>query len=73
MVFEPVMVESEGFEPSSKHGTNYAFYMLSKLLVCREGEGQLLACTVFLRCFISPGNRTAYQASSVGPPETRKV
>ena len=31
------------------------------LFNCREGEGQLLAYTVFLRYFVSPRHRTARQ------------
>ncbi len=33
-----VCVESEGFEPSSKHGTNYAFYMLSNYSIVGKGK-----------------------------------
>jgi hypothetical protein len=29
MFFKTYLVEPEGFEPSSKHGIRYAFYMLS--------------------------------------------
>ena len=32
------MVEPEGFEPSSKHGTCYAFYMLSCCLIVGKGK-----------------------------------
>jgi len=31
-----ILVESEGFEPSSKHSMIYAFYMLSFSLVVRR-------------------------------------
>ena len=32
-----MVVEPEGFEPSSKHGTVYAFYMLSLRLIVGKG------------------------------------
>ena len=35
---EQFVVESEGFEPSSKHGTRYAFYMLSNYWVFGKGK-----------------------------------
>ncbi len=35
------------------------------LFNCREGEGQPLTCTVFLRCFVSSGCRTSNQTSFV--------
>ena len=31
-------MEPEGFEPSSKHGIRYAFYMLSVCLIVGEGK-----------------------------------
>jgi hypothetical protein len=37
--FEPVIVEPEGFEPSSKHGISKAFYMLSCYLIVGIKEG----------------------------------
>jgi len=32
------------------------------LFNCREGEGQPITCTVFLRCFVSPAMHTIKQA-----------
>jgi hypothetical protein len=34
-----ISVEPEGFEPSSKHGIRYAFYMLSCYLIVGTMEG----------------------------------
>ena len=33
-----LFVEPEGFEPSSKHGINYAFYMLDCCLIVGKGK-----------------------------------
>jgi len=38
IAFSASVVEPEGFEPSSKHGTCYAFYMLSCCLIVGKGK-----------------------------------
>jgi hypothetical protein len=51
-------VDPEGFEPSSKHSTRYAFYMLICCLIVGEAEGQPITYTTPLgtvsRLLIAP-------------------
>ena len=56
-----ICVESEGFEPSSKHGANYAFYMLSNSFIVEKGKVNRLpipaSVGAVFRSFITPLNK----------------
>jgi len=59
------VVEPEGFEPSSKHSTVYAFYMLSFPLLVGGKEGGKRTCTNLRSCGFSPVLSNVTPARSV--------
>jgi hypothetical protein len=72
------LVEPEGFEPSSKHGTRYAFYVLSICLIVGKGKVSCLpvpsSLGVLFRQLCTPLSRLfSFYDAPIADPMKRKT